>query len=149
MSWKKIEALTRHLPGGNLVYVKTKSGRSVKATKGHSLLVYENNKIIPKLGSEIKIGDKLPIMYKYPKTETIEEFNEVKLNNENGYKMGYCKFIDINILLSPIEFIKGFISGYLDKKYNEKELLIKDNNIILDNVFNKFYDEKNIFTLTE
>jgi intein/homing endonuclease len=66
MTWKKIEALTRHLPGGKLVYIKTKSGRSVKATKGHSLLVYEDNKIVTKLGSEIKVGDKVPVMFKYP-----------------------------------------------------------------------------------
>ena len=148
MSWKKIEALTRHLPGGKLVYIKTKSGRSVKATRGHSLLVYENNKIIPKLGSDIQIGDKLPIMYKYPKTENIEEYNGVILNNENGYKMGYCKFIDINILLSSVEFIKGFISGFLDKKYNEKELIINNNEIIIKNVYNEYQDKKNIFTIT-
>jgi len=148
MSWKKIEALTRHLPGGKLVYVKTKSGRSVKATKGHSLLIYENNKIIPKLGSEIKIGDKLPIMFKYPEIEILKEYNGVKLNNENGYKMGYCKFIDINILLSSSDFIKGFISGYLDKKYNEKEIIINEDYMIIKNVYNKYYNEKNIFTIT-
>jgi intein/homing endonuclease len=140
MYWKKIEALTRHLPGGKLVNVKTKSGRSVKATKSHSLLVYENNKIVPKLGSEVKIGDLLPIMNKYPKTDLIQEYNGVKLTNENGYKMGYCKFIDANILLSPEEFVKGFISGYLDKKYNEKDIKIQDNKMIINNVYNQYYD---------
>ena len=87
---------------------------------------------------EIQIGDKLPIMYKYPKTENIKEYNGVILNNENGYKMGYCKFIDINILLSSVEFIKGFISGFLDKKYNEKELIINNNEIIIKNVYNEY-----------
>ena len=32
-SWCKIEAVTKHLPVGKLVYVKTASGRSVKATQ--------------------------------------------------------------------------------------------------------------------
>ena len=148
MSWKKIEALTRHLPGGKLVYIKTRSGRSVKATKGHSLLVYENNKIVTKLGSDIKVGDKVPIMLKYPQIEVLKEYNGIELNNENGYKMGFCKFVDINILLSSIDFIRGFISGYLDKKYIDNELVINNNEVIIKQVYKETYNKKDIFTIT-
>lgn len=73
MHWKRLEAVTRHLPGGNLVEIKTRSGRTVKVTKSKSLLVRENNKIVPKKGSEIKKGDRVPIVIKSPKVE-----NEVK-----------------------------------------------------------------------
>jgi len=62
-------------------------------------------------------------MYKYPKTENlIDEIDGVILNYDNGYKMGYCKFLDPNMLLTNIEFIKGFITGYLDIKYIEKNI---------------------------
>ncbi len=149
MTWKKIEALTRHLPGGKLVYIKTKSGRSVKATKGHSLLVYEDNKIVTKLGSEIKVGDKVPVMFKYPQIDVLKEYNGVELNNENGYKMGFCKFVDINMLLSSVEFIKGFISGYIDKKYIDNDIVVNSNEIIIKYVYKETYNKKDIFTMTE
>ena len=58
--WYKIEAITRHLPVGDLVRVITKSGRIVDATQSKSFLVYEDGKFVATEGSDIKIGDLLP-----------------------------------------------------------------------------------------
>ena len=150
MSWKKIEAITRHDPNGKLVKIITKSGRKVSATKGHSFLVYENGKVVPKLGSEIIIGDKVPIMYKYPESNIIiEQVDGVKLNYENGYKFGYCKFFDPNMLLTSIEFVKGFISGYIDIKYIENDIKIIDKKLYINNIYKNAYNEKNIFSLSD
>jgi hypothetical protein len=63
--------------------------------------------------------------------------------------MGYCKFIDINMLLSSVEFIKGFISGYLDKKYIENDIIINGKELIIKYVYNEKYNEKDIFTMTD
>lgn len=61
VSWKPIEAVTRHLPGGNVVKVTTSSGKEVIATKAKSFLIRKNNEIIEIEGSKLKIGDELPI----------------------------------------------------------------------------------------
>ncbi len=67
VSWKRVEAVTKHLPinkdGTNtLIQVKTKTGKSVVATKAKSFLTEKDNKIIPIRGDEIGVGDYLPIM---------------------------------------------------------------------------------------
>jgi DNA-directed RNA polymerase beta' subunit len=71
VSWKVIEAITRHPPinedGTNtLVKVSTKSGRTVIATKAKSFLTKIGNKILPIRGDELCIGDKVPIMLETP-----------------------------------------------------------------------------------
>lgn len=67
VSWKHIEAVTKHLPinkdGTNtLIKVTTRTGKTVVATKGKSFLTQKDNKIIPIRGDEITIGDYLPVM---------------------------------------------------------------------------------------
>jgi intein/homing endonuclease len=67
VSWKLIEALTRHeVPEGGLIHVKTTSGREVTATVGKSFLVRRNNKIVQIEGSELKLGDRLPVTRQAP-----------------------------------------------------------------------------------
>jgi DNA-directed RNA polymerase beta' subunit len=59
-SWLKVEAITRHLPVGKLVKIKTASGREVSATQSKSFLVWDGEKFIGKNGSDIKVGDIVP-----------------------------------------------------------------------------------------
>lgn len=59
-SWKCIEAVTRHLPVGQLVKVTTQSGRSVCATQSKSFLVWDGSKFVGVNGSDVKVGDFLP-----------------------------------------------------------------------------------------
>jgi DNA-directed RNA polymerase beta' subunit len=79
ISWKKIEAVTKHPVinedgSDTLIKVTTKTGKTVIATKGKSFLIRKNNKIIPINGSEFcnyndinEISSyKLPIMKKFP-----------------------------------------------------------------------------------
>jgi DNA-directed RNA polymerase beta' subunit len=89
MHWKLIEAITRHLPGGNVVKVKTESGREVVATKAKSFLVRRNNKIVEIEGSEIKIGDRLPVQKRAPKLDQ------------------YLDYLDLSNYLSKDEYIYG------------------------------------------
>jgi len=67
VSWKLIEAVTRHnVPEGGLIHVKTTSGREVTATVGKSFLIRRNNKIVQIEGSELKVGDRLPVTRQAP-----------------------------------------------------------------------------------
>jgi intein/homing endonuclease len=64
--WEKVEAVTRHPPqnedGTNtLLKVTTRSGRSVIATKAKSFLKRVGNEIVQVNGSDIKVGDFLPV----------------------------------------------------------------------------------------
>jgi DNA-directed RNA polymerase beta' subunit len=69
MLWTELEAVTRHLPINKdgtktLLKVKTESGREAICTKAKSFLVYSelDKKIIPKEGSDLVIGDLIPIV---------------------------------------------------------------------------------------
>ena len=62
IEWKKITEVSRHAPKGNLVNVTTESGRSVLSTLSHSHLKKENKKVVPVLGSDLKLNDKIPVM---------------------------------------------------------------------------------------
>ena len=69
--WKKVEALTKHLPmntdGTNdLVKITTRLGRTATATKAKSFLTRVNNKIVPIRGDELKIGTRIPLMVQFP-----------------------------------------------------------------------------------
>lgn len=83
--WKRLEAVTRHLPGGKLVHVKTLSGKQVKATKAKSFLTRKNNKIVETLGSEIKVGDKLPIFIKTRVENPLYELDTTRLFPKDEY----------------------------------------------------------------
>ena len=60
VKWYKIEAVTRHLPVGDLVKVTTASGRVVTATQSKSFLVWDGKKFEGVLGSDVKVDDILP-----------------------------------------------------------------------------------------
>ena len=66
MKWTKLEAVTRH-PVVNedgsdtILKVTLESGRVVKATKGKSFLTLQDGKIQGLNGSDLKVGDELPI----------------------------------------------------------------------------------------
>jgi len=66
MMWTKLEAITKHPvvneDGTNTILeVELASGRTVKATKGKSFLMLVDGKITGVNGSDLKVGDALPI----------------------------------------------------------------------------------------
>jgi DNA-directed RNA polymerase subunit A" len=85
-AWYKIEAVTKHLPVGQLVKVTTQSGRSVTATQAKSFLVWNGQKFADTLGSDIKVGDALPTTHTLPKPEeTLEYFDMESIFPKNKY----------------------------------------------------------------
>lgn len=93
VSWKKIEAITKHLPmnkdGTNtLVKIKTRLGREVTATKAKSFLTRVDDEIVPIRGDKIKVGTYVPIMKDFPKTNYSEYLDLVKYFPKNKYSYG-------------------------------------------------------------
>lgn len=74
MVWTELEAVTRHPPinkdGSNtLVEVTTDSGRTVTVTKGKSLLVEREGKLVEVEGDDVAIGDRVPVVQELPPAE--------------------------------------------------------------------------------
>lgn len=62
IEWKNVNELSKHPTNGDLVKIKTKSGREVTTTLSHSHLKKSEDSIIPVLGSELKLGDRIPVI---------------------------------------------------------------------------------------
>lgn len=75
MNWYKIEAITRHLPVGDLVKVRTYTGREVTATQSKSFLVWNGNKFVATKGCDIKIGDIVPVTKQIGRSCIVTEFD--------------------------------------------------------------------------
>jgi len=85
--WHKITAITRHLPGGDLVKITTKGGRSVTATKSKSLLVWKNGELVQIGGAEATIGDLTPVICDFPEPlVTIDHLDLRKYLSPNDVK---------------------------------------------------------------
>jgi DNA-directed RNA polymerase beta' subunit len=95
MKWTKLEAVTRHPvineDGTNTILkVTLDSGRVVKATKGKSFLTLQGGKILETNGSDLKVGDELPIA------------------NSLALKMlGYTETVSLRSVLSTSEYLYG------------------------------------------
>ncbi len=107
VEWREITKLIRHPLYTKLIKVTTESGREVTATTGLSFLIKnQEGKIVPIKGSNLKVGDRIPIGYKSPKIEN--------------------KFINLREWLSPNEYVYGndlWTARIYRDKYRYKELL--------------------------
>jgi len=59
--WNKISHVSRHIVNGDMIRVKTKSGRVVVTTLSHSHLIRKDQKVQPILGSDMKVGMRIPV----------------------------------------------------------------------------------------
>jgi DNA-directed RNA polymerase beta' subunit len=60
-SWRRISQVSRHPANGGLVEVHTRSGRKTTATLSHSFLRRSTKGIVPVLGSDLKLGMRIPV----------------------------------------------------------------------------------------
>ena len=68
-AWKRISQISRHPVNGGLVKVTTKSGRSTTATLSHSFLRRSPKGIVPVLGSDLRLGMRIPIARQVPNAD--------------------------------------------------------------------------------
>lgn len=83
-SWCKISQISRHPANGNLIRIKTMSGKSTTATASHSFLKRTSTMIVPIRGSDLKIGDRIPVVKFTPSvTNPLYKFS-VNVTNISG-----------------------------------------------------------------
>lgn len=89
-SWKRVSQISRHPANGGLVKVTTKSGRSTTATLSHSFLKRTEKGIAPVLGSDLKVGMRIPIATKVDQVplSLIETHSGFTLNKDFGWLCG-------------------------------------------------------------
>ena len=93
MSWAPISQFSRHPANGGLVKVVTKSGRSTTATLSHSFLKRSAKGVVPVLGSDLKLGMRIPIAKTIPEVPNIiskvtQGTTEFTLTKEFGWLCG-------------------------------------------------------------
>jgi DNA-directed RNA polymerase beta' subunit len=141
ISWKLIEAVTKHLPinkdGSNtLIKVTTKSGKCVTATKGKSFLTQHDNKIIPTRGDDIKVGDLLPVMIDNYDNNTWDIFPSVKLNTNTQTSFKRWELVKILDNLLKLNSLVNKPTDLISQK------LLIDENIITELLNSDvYYDE--------
>ena len=67
-SWRRISEISRHPANGGLVEVVTRTGRRTTATLTHSFLKRATEGIVPVLGSDLKVGMRIPVARMIPET---------------------------------------------------------------------------------
>jgi DNA-directed RNA polymerase beta' subunit len=138
-SWREISKVSRHPVNGQLMKVWTRSGRMTRATLSHSFLKRTEKGIVPIEGSNLKVGDRIPVSNAIP---LIDEkiLMEVKIGDMKvpmdfnfGYLWGsYISKVDVEVdnkvldyfgkwrnipdifFQSNLEFIKGVLSSFVD-----------------------------------
>ncbi|MFX1237489.1 MAG: LAGLIDADG family homing endonuclease, partial [Promethearchaeota archaeon] len=75
MHWGRLRQVSRHPPKGELLKIKTRSGRQISATPSHSFLIRKNNAIKPISGFSLRVGDRIPLIRNIPSFNTINHLN--------------------------------------------------------------------------
>ena len=131
MMWTKLEAVTRHPvvneDGTNTILeVETESGRILKATKGKSFLTLIDGKVKEINGSELKIGDILPIA------------NSLAIG-----EIGLINKINLRKYLPPTEWLYGTdVQLALNELYGQERHWFQKNN---GNLFTIPYSRSDAF----
>ena len=146
-SWKRISEISRHPANGGLVEVVTRSGRRTTATLTHSFLKRSTTGIVPVLGSDLKIGMRIPIARHVPEVpqpimSVIQGDTIFDMDNEFGWVCGIYladgSFNGNNVRITKIhpiveERLSAFAAQYAMKftthHYQGKFGPGKDNNI--------------------
>ena len=94
-NWNEISQISRHPANGKLVKVTTKSGKTTTATLSHSFLKRKEDGIIPTLGSELKVGDRIPVVKFTPEIDNfLQKFDEFNLTKELPKEKDLAQLID-------------------------------------------------------
>jgi len=96
VSWMSISQVSRHPANGGLVKVTTRTGRSVTATLSHSFLMRGIDGIIEVKGSDLKLGDRIPVAKYIPSCSNTQQYydklqlgkREFTMDKEFGWFLG-------------------------------------------------------------
>ena len=135
--WNKISHLSRHPTNGNLLKIKTFSGKTVISTKSHNFLKRTTNDGIVAVTSEnLKISDRIPVAKKLKYQMNNEEIDidgqVFKLTEETGLSFGllideYSSNIFFELVHNAnLKFVSSLLRSYFD---NNSDIIL-DQNII-------------------
>eukprot|EP01156_Anaeramoeba_ignava_P023486 Anaeramoba_ignava/c21581_g1_i1.p1 GENE.c21581_g1_i1~~c21581_g1_i1.p1 ORF type:complete len:1334 (+),score=351.32 c21581_g1_i1:1841-5842(+) len=120
IAWKPLSQISKHSPNGNLLQVKTSTGRIIQTTFSHSFVVRKNNQIVPQAGKYLKIGDKIPIISKITKSKSFSKCKKTPLLSQLSSLLGCFlsigKFDNSNNLL--FKFNDPFLSSQFSTDFN-------------------------------
>lgn len=152
-SWKAISQISRHPANGGMVRIHTKSGKTTCATLSHSFLKRVESGIEPVLGSDLKLGDRVPVARFIPTVEdalqsvTVDGW-EIDLSMEYGWLCGaqlaglksmspttYIKMSENSlpgwVFAANLDFISGLLCGWLNNTNGNISVSSCDDAIIL------------------
>ena len=148
MMWDNVSAVTKHpvvnKDGSNtLIKVKTESGREVIATKGKSFLTRQNNKILPKEGEDLRIGDYIPI------SNTFVELDHELYRWNIGKYFNKSKHVFTSEIEKAMKFREEHNIKHGSQKCKDllKDFKVEDNGRRIRDKWYKYGLEKEIFTL--
>ena len=88
VQWAKITHVSRHPANGDMLTVRTKHGRTIKATASHSFLVRSANRVVPMRGSRLCIGDAVPVVKDLPTHNGFDSNGPIPLTRATGRFVG-------------------------------------------------------------
>jgi len=63
--WTKVTKFLRREHKGNIITVKTRTGRVIRTTPEHKFFVYENGELVKRRADELKEGDELVLLWNF------------------------------------------------------------------------------------
>ena len=114
IAWREISKVSRHPVNGLMMIVKTRTGRSTKATLSHSFLKRTVNGIVPIEGSKLAVGDRIPVCMNLPAVD-----NSIEALSISGIKIGFDKLFGIFCAVSSYNF-RPTKHGYVVNLYGNE-----------------------------
>jgi DNA-directed RNA polymerase beta' subunit len=115
--WNKISHVTRHPVNGNLMEVKTKSGRKTITTLSHSHLIRKNQTVEPITGYELQLGMRIPVTKHIDNTFINDKINigekEYQLDKLFGWFVGI--YLAKGSIVGNIIYISNISEQYINK----------------------------------
>jgi DNA-directed RNA polymerase subunit A" len=110
IEWKYVNELSKHPTNGDLVKIKTMSGRDVTTTLSHSHLKKFEDSIVPVLGSELKLGDRIPVIKQISNNNNDSDLDFILVSDYIDYDELVSEYVYINKtkLKNKIKLDKNF-----------------------------------------
>ena len=161
--WKKVTQIIRHPLYTGLIKVLLKSGREVIATTGLSFVTLKENQLVATNGSNLVVGDFLPVVYNHERPTFYQQhFYETKnatfdLDYTFGVEIGtylyFDSFCDNESIIKEYcgidsmkhlphfaynasdEFLQGIIQPVIDWLQKENKLYIRSEQLASETMF--------------
>ncbi len=119
IEWHVVKAVSRHKAPERLLKITTFSGRQITATDSHSFVIRKDNKIVPISGSDLDIGDRIPVIKYLPEhcinEVTVSMYIPRQLKEDSGFLHTTNKSKPVPNKLN-LDFHSGwFIGAYLSE----------------------------------